>query len=190
MPVFWCSWCCPKDCWKNKDSSVQFSCSVVSDSLWPHESQHARPPCPSPTPGVHSDSRPSWTLNLCGENTHCLWIRVGVLCFTQISLLLDDDKNNFSVVFRTPKLQCHNCYIKAHLHLNKGFPGSSDGNESSCNAGDAGLTPGLRRSTGEENGNPLQYSCLENPMDGEAWLPTVHGVAKSWTGLSDFTFTL
>ena len=40
-------------------SSVQFSCSVVSNSLWPHESQHARPPCPSPTPGVHSDSRPS-----------------------------------------------------------------------------------------------------------------------------------
>ena len=40
-------------------SSVQFSCSVVSDSLWPHESEHARPPCPSPTPRVHSDSRPS-----------------------------------------------------------------------------------------------------------------------------------
>ena len=40
------------------DSSVQFSCSVVSDSSRPHESQHARPPCPSPTPGVHSDSRP------------------------------------------------------------------------------------------------------------------------------------
>ena len=40
-------------------ASVQFSRSVVSDSLWPHESQHARPPCPSPTPGVHSDSRPS-----------------------------------------------------------------------------------------------------------------------------------
>ena len=40
-------------------SSVQFSCSVVSDSLWPHESQHARPPCPSPTPRVHSDSCPS-----------------------------------------------------------------------------------------------------------------------------------
>ena len=39
-------------------TSVQFSCSVVSDSLWPHEPQHARPPCPSPTPGVHSDSRP------------------------------------------------------------------------------------------------------------------------------------
>ena len=46
--------CC--HCWH---SSVQFSCSVVSGSLWPHELQHARPPCPSPTPGVHSDSRPS-----------------------------------------------------------------------------------------------------------------------------------
>ena len=43
----------------HKFSSVQFSCSVVSDSLWLHESQHARPPCPSPSPGVHSDSRPS-----------------------------------------------------------------------------------------------------------------------------------
>ena len=44
-------------------------------------------------------------------------------------------------------------------------------------------------SPGEGNGNPLQYSCLENPMDGGAWGATVHGVAKSWTRLSDFTFT-
>ena len=43
---------------KDDISSVQLSCSVVSDSSWPHESQHARPPCPSPTPGVHADSRP------------------------------------------------------------------------------------------------------------------------------------
>jgi len=43
----------------NQFSSVQFSLSIMSDSLWPHESQHARPPCPSPTPGVHSDSHPS-----------------------------------------------------------------------------------------------------------------------------------
>ena len=42
---------------------------------------------------------------------------------------------------------------------------------------------------GEGNGNPLQYSCLENPMDGGAWWAAVHGVAKSWTRLSDFTFT-
>ena len=57
--------CCPWSCKRirhnlvTKFSSVQFSRSVVSDSLWPHESQHARPPCPSPTPGVHPDSRPS-----------------------------------------------------------------------------------------------------------------------------------
>ena len=47
--------------------------------------------------------------------------------------------------------------------------------------------PGLGRSPGEGNGNPLQYSCLENPKDGGAWWATVHGVAKSWTRLSDFT---
>ena len=51
--VYTCKWNC------SFISSVQFSCSVVSNSLWPHESQHARPPCPSPTPGVHPDSRPS-----------------------------------------------------------------------------------------------------------------------------------
>jgi len=49
--------------------------------------------------------------------------------------------------------------------------------------------PGSGRSSGEGNGNPLQYSCLENPMDRGAWWATVHGVTKSWTRLSDFTFT-
>ena len=48
---------------------------------------------------------------------------------------------------------------------------------------------GLGRSSGEGNGNPFQYSCLENPMDGGAWQLTVHGVAKSWTGLSNFTIS-
>ena len=61
---------------------------------------------------------------------------------------------------------------------------------SACNVGDLGSIPGLGRSPGEGNGNPLQYSCLENPMDRGAWWAIVHGVAKSWTRLSDFTFTL
>ena len=61
---------------------------------------------------------------------------------------------------------------------------------SAYNVGDPGSIPELGRSSGEGNGNPLQYSCLENPLDGGAWLATVHGVAKSWTRLSDFTFTL
>ena len=62
-----------------------------------------------------------------------------------------------------------------------GCPGGSDGKESACNAGDLGSIPGLGRSPGEGNGNPLQYSCLENPMDRGAWWATVHGVTKSQT---------
>ena len=68
-----------------------------------------------------------------------------------------------------------------------GFPGGSEVEESACNAGDLGSIPGSGRSPGEGNGNPLQYSCLENPMDGGACRAAVHGVAKSRTQLSDFT---
>ena len=59
--------------------------------------------------------------------------------------------------------------------------------ESACNEGDLGSIPGSGRSPGEGNGNPLQYSCLENPMDREAWWATIHGVTKSRTRLSNFT---
>ena len=68
----------------------------------------------------------------------------------------------------------------------QGFPGGSDGKASARNAEDPGSIPGSGRSPGEGNGNPLQYSCLENSMDGGAWWATVHGVAKSQTRLSDF----
>ena len=67
------------------------------------------------------------------------------------------------------------------------FPGGSDGKASVYNAGDLCSIPESGRSSGEGNGNPLQYYCLENPMDRGAWLATVHGVAKSRTQLSDFT---
>ena len=56
-----------------------------------------------------------------------------------------------------------------------GFPGSSDGKESACNAGNMGSIPGLERFPEEGQGNPLQYSCLENLMDRRAWKDTVHG---------------
>ena len=69
------------------------------------------------------------------------------------------------------------------------FPGGSDSKASVYNAGDLGSIPGSGRSPGEENGNPLQCSCLENPMDGGAWWATVHRVTKCQTRLSDFTFT-
>ena len=62
-----------------------------------------------------------------------------------------------------------------------GFPGGSNGKESACNVGDAGLIPGSGRFPGKGNVYPLQYSCLENSMDRGAWWATVHGVAKSRT---------
>ena len=65
-----------------------------------------------------------------------------------------------------------------------GFPGGVNGKESTCNAGhsrDTGSIPGSGRSPGERNGNPLQYSCLENPMDRGAWRATAHGLTESDT---------
>ena len=71
----------------------------------------------------------------------------------------------------------------------KDFPGGSEVKASASNAGDLGSIPGSGRSPGEGNSNPLQYSCLENLMDGGAWWATVHGITKSRTPLSDFTFS-
>ena len=70
-----------------------------------------------------------------------------------------------------------------------GFPGGSDGKESTCNVGDPGSIPGLGRSPGEGNGNSLRSSCLENSMARGAWWNTVHGFAKSQTRLSTNTVT-
>ena len=69
----------------------------------------------------------------------------------------------------------------------KGFPGGSEVKASACNAGDLGSISGSGRYPREGNSNPVQYSCLENPMDRGAWWATVHGVAKSGTRLSDLT---
>jgi len=79
-------------------------------------------------------------------------------------------------------------YLRAYIHT-QGFPGGTSGKESNCNPLDLGSITGRRRSPGEGNGNPLQYSCLENPMDRGAWWATVHGVTKSRTWLSTHTHT-
>ena len=87
-------------------------------------------------------------------------------------------KSSFTIIFLKKKIST--C-IRYPVFL--GFPGSSAGKGSACNAGDLGLIPALGRSPGEGRGNPLQYSGLENSMDC-----IVHGVSKSWTRLSAFHF--
>ena len=77
--------------------------------------------------------------------------------------------------------QTHNRLL---LYRPWGFPGSSADKKAACNAGNLGSLPGLGRSPGEGHDNPLQYSCLENPMDRGAWRATVHGVAKGQTQLN------
>ena len=66
-----------------------------------------------------------------------------------------------------------------YMFSSLGFPGSSVSKESSSNSGDPGSIPGLGRSPGKGDGNPLQYSCLENPMDRGAWQATVYGLARN-----------
>ena len=75
------------------------------------------------------------------------------------------------------------CTVALISHASRGFPGGSDGKVSAWNAGDLGLIPGSGRFPGRGNGNPLQYSCLENPRDGGAWWTAVSGVAQSRTRL-------
>ena len=97
--------------------------------------------------------------------------------FSKVISNLKNEYNNY-------ELQCNNSHIAfltyRHIYKQLAFPGGSDGKESSCNAGDLGSIPlSQEDSPGERNVYPLQYSCLENSMDGGAWWATVHGVAKS-----------
>ena len=71
--------------------------------------------------------------------------------------------------------------------MDRAFPGGSNGKESACNVGDLGLIPGWGRYPGEGTGNPLQYSCLENPRDRGAWWVAVYGVAQSRTRLKQLS---
>ena len=86
----------------------------------------------------------------------------------------------FGAVTLLWSIPAHFCSLlfSSILMWTRGFPWSSVGKESACNAGDLGSIPGSGRSPGAGIGNPLQYSCLENPMDREAWQATVHGVAR------------
>ena len=147
-------------------SSERFSRSVVSNSLQPHGLQPARFLCLWNSPGKNT-----------GVNSHSLLLGI------------------FPTQGLNPGLlHCRQSTYHSHFigfiqefifSLLLCFPGASDHKESACSAGDPDFILGSGRSPGEGNGNPLQYSCLENPMDRGAWQATVHGVAKNWTQLND-----
>ena len=108
----------------------------MCDSLRPHESQHARPPCPSPTPGVHSDSHLSHNIHL-----------------------------KFPFKYNLYFPSSHNIHLKFPFKYNLYFPCGLAGKETTCSVGDLGLIPGLGRSPGKGKGYPIQYSGLENSMN-------------------------
>ena len=101
-----------------------------------------------------------WSFSISSSNEY-----VGLISFRIVGFDLLESKG-LSRVFSSTTIQKHQ-FFGAHLSL--GFPGGSEGKASACNAGDLGSISGSERSRGEGNGNPLQYSCLENPMDREAW---------------------
>ena len=140
----------------------------MSDSLWPHESQHARPPCPSPTPGLHSDSRPSSP-----------W------CHPAISSSVDPFSSCPQSLPASESFPMSQLFAWGGQRAGKG--GSAVKNPPAIQelqetwVWSLGLIPGLGRSPRGGHGNPLHYSCLENPMDRGAWRARVYRVAKSWT---------
>ena len=100
-------------------------------------------------------------------------------CFLSFLLTLSWNSYNFLVnlsIWLYSKFLSNKMFEQDHLI--KGFPRSSVSKESACNAGDPSSISGLGRSPGEGNGNPLQYSCIGNPMLREAWQATVHEVAR------------
>ena len=86
-------------------------------------------------------------------------------------------------------IEQYSIIVSVCMYVDTGFPGGSVVKNPPAKAGDMGLIPGLGRFPGEENGNPLQYSCLENPLDRGVWKAIVHEVSKSWTWLNDQTHT-
>ena len=101
-------------------------------------------------------------------------------CFSSISFCILDYSGEYyeeEKNFRKP-WKGKDIMIYSVLERNRGFPGGTSGREPTCNAGDRGSIPGSGRSPEQGNGKPLQYSCMENPMDRGAWQATVHGVAK------------
>ena len=135
----------------NSVKSVQISCSVVSDSLWPHGLQHARPPCPAPTPGIYSNSYPlSWWCH------PTIWSSVVPFSSHLLSFPASGSSKESVLCIRWPKYRSFSLSIS---------PSNEYSELISFRMEWLDLVHWRMWSTGEGNGKPLQYSCLENPMN-------------------------
>ena len=152
----------------------------MSNSVRPHRQQPTRLPCPWDSPGKNTGVG-------CHFLLQCRKVKSESEVTQSCPTLCDPmdcslPGSSFHRIFQARVLEWG--AIFRYILGTKGFPQSSVGKESACNAGDPGFIPGSRRSTGEGKGYPLQYSGLENSMDS-----VVHGVANSQTQLSDLHFT-
>ena len=151
------------------------------NSVRPHRRQPTRLPHPWDSPGKNT-----------GVDCHFLLQHMKVKSLSHVRLLVTP----WTAAYQAPpsmgfsgqeqqEQQCLTSIRNANSTESEGFPGGSVLKNLPDNAGDVGFIPGSGRFPGERNGNTLQYSCLRNPMDREAWQATVHGVTKSQTQLSD-----
>ena len=157
----------------------RLTCSVV---LWGgRDAENKQHWCVLAVSWPHLVCPCSW--RVCFPSLHCLGSRL--LCWE----LSEAGPGLYTLPGSRPLRFRYSTKVQTQLGLRfVPFPGGSEVKASACNAGDLSSIPGSGRSPGEGNGNPLQYSCLENLMDGGAWWATVHRVAKNQTRLSSFTF--
>ena len=160
---------------------------VMSHSLWPHRLWSAtRLLCPWNFPGKNTEVGNHFLLQVIFP-TQTGIEPMSVSCVSCIARQI----LYHWATWESPSWATHSFFFNflnwyAHKIHTLGLPRWLSGKESACQAGDAGSTPGSGTSPGEGNGNPLQYSCLGNPMNRGDWRATVHGVAKSQTRLSDY----
>ena len=177
---------------KNKSEEVSRNCSrppqmgcsrmsLEGGNIWAWSSR-MRESQPSPLGGASQSNASARFGSTCSRETAESAVAV---------TMLQDDLQSW-VKPDLEDLVNHTRVVRSHrrvLSRRPGLPWWLSGKESACNAGDSSSRSESGRSPGEGNGNPLRYSCLENPMDRGAWWVMVHGVAKSWTRLSNWTIT-
>ena len=162
--------------WKMKVKSL----SPVWLLVTPWTAAYQAPPC-------RGFSRPEYWSGVCAVEAEGIFRHCSLSCKEDRTLLMTPQDSSL-VLLSGSSVPWVGAAREFFQKLQRGFPGASASKESACSAGDPGSISGLGRSPGEGNGNPLQYSCLENRMGRGAWRATIHGVAESDMTENAFTF--